>query len=452
MKKIVALCGCIAVVLLLGFADGTMQKKKVAVGGRQMQEGKIASDSDNNGSVRPAAAAPDTSDSKKSAEVSSNEMQNLDGEDDGRDIRVLIKTAGFAGEYHKEITISSDVGFSISGESGTRQAVEGEKEVFTVQSGAFGGDNVLYLESGNGQFEVYGLQRARSSETYEGMLEIHRAEKGLLLINVLPLERYLCGVVPSEMPSSYPAEALKAQAVCARTYARKRMQEESASAFYADVDDSVSYQVYNNQDHSEATDAAVAATAGMVLADEDGLIDALYYSTSCGLDLHMDLSAETVFAAFLQTDQVKAYEAQEPWYRWQTNLSLDSFSGVSALTVQERQQSGAAEQLSVTYENGESDVVEGEYDIRQFLAGAAGTVTLQDGEMLTEMELLPSAFFILQPQYEEGVLAGYHILGGGYGHGNGMSQNGAKHMAGEGLSYQEILHNYYGNAELICAE
>lgn len=72
MKKIVALCGCIAVVLLLGFADGTMQKKKVAVGGRQMQEGKIASDSDNNGSVRPAAAAPDTSDSKKSAEVSSN--------------------------------------------------------------------------------------------------------------------------------------------------------------------------------------------------------------------------------------------------------------------------------------------------------------------------------------------------------------------------------------------
>ena len=182
--------------------------------------------------------------------------------------------------------------------------------------------------------------------------------------------------------------------------------------------------------------------------DENGLIDALYYSTSCGLDLHMDLSQETVFAAFLQTDQVKAYEADEPWYRWQTTLSMEKLPGVAELSVQKRQESGAAWELCVTDTSGERDIVEGEYNIRRFLAGAAAAVTLQDGETMEGMELLPSAFFILQPQYEEGILTGYRILGGGYGHGSGMSQNGAKHMALEGLTCQEILQNYYANAEL----
>ena len=476
MKKIVILCGCIAVLLLLSFADGTMQKKKLAADrGQTAGQGAYAeAGADEGENVRTSAAIPNSGDggeertqgnvdalggsvdapgssvnaSGGSVNVSGGKILADTEADGGQNIRVLIKTAGFAGEYHEEITVSSETGFTVTGESGTWQSGEGEKQTFTADSEAFGSDNVLYLKSADGQFEIYGLQRARVSETYEGILEIRRTDEGLLLINELLLERYLCGVVPSEMPSSYPEEALKAQAVCARTYAEKRMQEKSASAFFADVDDSVSYQVYNNQDRSVETDAAVAATAGRVLVDENGLIDALYYSTSCGLDLHMDLSKETVFAAFLQTDQVKAYEAEEPWYRWQTSLFLENLPGVSAITAQARQESGAVQELCITYESGESTVVEGEYEIRKFLAGAVSTVTLQDGEMLAALELLPSAFFILQPQYEEGALVGYHILGGGYGHGNGMSQNGAKHMALEGLTYQEILQNYYQNAEL----
>ncbi|EET59381.1 SpoIID/LytB domain protein [Marvinbryantia formatexigens DSM 14469] len=472
MKKIVILCGCIAVVLLLGFADGVMQKKRMTEETMQTKRDTADPEAESGGGERTAAVTdgadngdfrtnpatdgaddgdfrrnPATDDSTDDGDFRRNSA--TDGSDAGEDIRVLIKTAGFAGEYHEEIAVSSASGFSVSGESGVWQVQGGETRIFTAQSEVFGSDGVLYLEAENGQFEIHGLQRARPSETYEGRLEIRRMEEGLLLINELSLERYLCGVVPSEMPSSYPEEALKAQAVCARTYAAKRMREESASAFFADVDDSVSYQVYNNQEHSQAADNAVAATAGRVLAEADGLIDALYYSTSCGLDLHMDLSGETVFAAFLQTDGTRAYEAGEPWYRWQTEISLADLPGVLALTVQERQESGVIEKLEVTYENGGSAVVEGEYEIRKYLAGAAGAVTLQDGEIFTEMELLPSAFCILQPQYREGDLTGYRVLGGGYGHGNGMSQNGAKHMAEEGLDYQEILHNYYEDAELL---
>lgn len=436
MKKILILCGCIVLVLLLSFADGIIQKKRQAMDAGQAQYDARSTEADA-GKTSPVSALPDDEDKDT-------------GKTDivSRDIRVLIKTAGFASEYHEEITVSSAAGFTVSGENGSWQSDAGEKQIFTADSAAFGSDGVLYLKAADGQFEISGLQRARASETYEGRLEIRRTDEGLLLINELPLEQYLCGVVPSEMPSSYPAEALKAQAVCARTYAAKRMQERNASAFFADVDDSVSYQVYNNQDHSEAADAAVEATEGRVLVDENGLIDALYYSTSCGLDLHMDLSQETVFAAFLQTDQVKAYEADEPWYRWQTTLSMEKLPGVAELSVQKRQESGAAWELCVTDTGGERDIVEGEYNIRRFLAGAAAAVTLQDGETMEGMELLPSAFFILQPQYEEGILTGYRILGGGYGHGSGMSQNGAKHMALEGLTCQEILQNYYAYAEL----
>ena len=61
--------------------------------------------------------------------------------------------------------------------------------------------------------------------SYSGRLEIRPCEEGLLVINILPLEEYLKAVVPSEMPSAYEMEALKAQAVCARTYAWKQMQE-----------------------------------------------------------------------------------------------------------------------------------------------------------------------------------------------------------------------------------
>ena len=76
------------------------------------------------------------------------------------------------------------------------------------------------------------------------------------MINELPLETYLEAVVPSEMPSGYHKEALKAQAVCARTYAWKQMQEGRLSKYGADVDDSVNYQVYQNIAPQQATSEA----------------------------------------------------------------------------------------------------------------------------------------------------------------------------------------------------
>lgn len=412
MKKIIGLCAGILALLIVCFLDGSRKRPAVfQVAGEVMRE---------------------TDDSAQDAQK--------------EEIRVLIKNKNYASEYHEAVTVYAAGGFTAAAGDRTWEYPT-EDVTFTRDAQEFAASDVLCLTAADGQFAVRNLNRARKSELYEGTLELRKEEGRLLVINELPLERYLCGVVSSEMPSSYPMEALKAQAVCARTYAKKRMLEESASAFYADVDDSISYQVYNNQDHAQSTDEAVEETAGIVLTENGELIDAMYYSTSCGIDTGMDLSQETVLTAFL-ADSLASCEAEEPWYRWQTDILLQDLEGAEELQICERTQSGAAQQLAVVCDDGTQRLVEGEYSIREYLAGAHPAIELQNGERREDMELLPSAFFVLQPLYEGGALLGYHLLGGGYGHGVGMSQNGAKHMAQEGLDYREILQNYYKDATL----
>lgn len=306
-------------------------------------------------------------------------------------------------------------------------------------------------------FTLPSVIRSVQDLTYPGTLQIEKRKEGLVLINELPMEEYLMRVVPSEMPSSYPLEALKAQAVSARTYARKQKEAGRLREFGADVDDSVNFQVYNNQAMNRRTTRAVKATEGVVMKQDGVLLDALYYSTSCGIDLTRNLSEEAVFCSFISGTEESDYEKEEPWYRWTTSFSLEELtklarkSGlkvgrVEALKEGPRTEQGRLQSLTVTGKRGET-VVEGEYDIRTFLVPEETPVTLKNGEEAPDLGMLPSAFFYLEPILEENELTGYELIGGGYGHGDGMSQNGARHMAEEGLTYQEILTHYYGEIE-----
>ena len=101
----------------------------------------------------------------------------------------------------------------------------------------------------------------------------------MLLINELALEEYLYAVVPSEMPTYYGIEALKVQAVCARSYAYRHLLANSLSRYGAHVDDSVSYQVYNNIPENEESVLAVKDTYGRVIEYEGEIITAYYFST-----------------------------------------------------------------------------------------------------------------------------------------------------------------------------
>ena len=98
------------------------------------------------------------------------------------------------------------------------------------------------------------------------------------MVNELPLEEYLFSVVPSEMPASYPLEALKAQAICARTYAYGHMLRAGYPRYGAHVDDSTSYQVYNNITEADSTTTAVKETYGQMILTDEGTVANTYYS------------------------------------------------------------------------------------------------------------------------------------------------------------------------------
>lgn len=421
MKKSIILCG----LLLLTFFCGILEMKK-------------GNTTENRGSLNTG----------------------LQQENTEQDIRVLLKSDGYASEYHSAICLTSNGDYEICNGESKSLYHAGEETRITHQSSLFAKGDVLQVTSEESTFYFPELERAETGIGYEGSLEIRKTDHGLLLVNILPLETYLCGVLPSEMSESFPLEALKAQAVCARTYAVQQQKEQRANKYKADLDDSTSYQVYNNRRHGEKTDEAVNKTEGLVMMEDRKLVDARYYSTSCGLDLHMDLSENSVFAAFLQEDKIRSVEAEEPLYRWKTSIRLadlqekTEWKKIESLEITERDARGAAVCLEVTGQkstDGEfvCEGIEGEYQIRQFLALADPVITLQDKSTREGWKLLPSAFILLNPVMEAENLTGYEILGGGYGHGEGLSQNGAKKMAELGENCEEILENYYGEIEIV---
>ena len=280
-----------------------------------------------------------------------------------REIRVLLKSDGYASEYHTDICLTSDGDYKIRNGENSSLCRAGEEIRITSQSDLFAKEDVLQVSSDGGMFYFPELGRAEEDIGYEGSLEIRKTDQGLLLVNVLSLEDYLCGVLPSEMSASFPTEALKAQAICARTYAIQQQESGRAKAYGADLDDSTSYQVYNNRCHGEETDQAVKETAGLVMMQDGVLADARYYSTSCGLDLHMDLSEDSVFAAFLQEDKKRSVEAEEPMYRWKTSIRLSDLQAktewkrIESLEITERDDRGAAVCLEVAGQKAQGEKV-----------------------------------------------------------------------------------------------
>ena len=265
-------------------------------------------------------------------------------------------------------------------------------------------------------------------------------------------------MVPSEMPSSYPEEALKAQAVCARTYACVQMINSSLEYLGAQVDDSVSYQVYQNSGEAEETIRAVEETSGEILLNHGSPINAYYFSTS-----HGKTSTDQVWAASVPSSYLRSvectFDSGEPWYQWEVEISLAKilanfqgmFGGLSSVTGIETGEENAGEgvlKLIAHTDQGDKEL-HNEYDIRTALYHEGLTITRQDGSQVMGSSLLPSAYFTLEEKKDrQGNLTGYLIRGGGYGHGVGMSQNGAKGMAEAGKDYREILSYFYKDVEI----
>lgn len=402
-------------------------------------------------------------------------------------IRVAVSNQAYDGIYHEEIKLKADCELNLIygsyGERQSRRILAGEEVTIDSDSMLVQGDRLMIEPSAaSSRIQVLSLQRSYGIPSYRGRMEIVKKEQGLLLINELLLEEYLYSVVPSEMPSSYPAEALEAQAVCARTYAYRYLLKSGLPEEGAHVDDSVRYQVYNNIEESRNARRAVGETAGEMLFYDGVPIHAYYYSTSCGSgsderafgsteDLpylntrrisheeeEESLREESVFQDFLKEEHPGDYEKEEAWYRWQyevqeidaakmAEIMKEAFSEIYDISVEKRLESGLATVLSVKTDTGDYEV-KGEYQIRQVLS-QGGEVIRADGSAVTTGKLLPSAYLIISVEKKRGSVIGYTIFGGGYGHGVGMSQNGAADMARAGRKREEILSFFYEGADLV---
>lgn len=418
-------------------------------------------------------------------------------------IRVLLKNnAGSSYEMDKVI-VTANVDFTITQDKQTNRYAKGEKVTLTPDHVK---GRVLISTGRKGKIRVESLKRQQGVPEYRGELEVEKQGDSLQIVNELPLEEYLYSVVPSEMPTEYSIEALKAQAVCARSYAVQQMKNRRLAEKGAHVDDSVSFQVYNNLKEDAKAIEAVNATRNQVVAYQGKVAATYFFSASCGSTSgtkdvwftkndvpyltaalqtlpceKKDLTGEQEFVNYIKQSP-KTVDSSSPWYRWQATISaknlqkslekyiqsryqvnptqiqvkekdgtyrsrpIKTVGAIQNITVQKRGAGGVVSMIEVT---GENDTVRiyTEYNIRMLLVGENTVFQRQDKKKVTGLSILPSGFFYIEKKGDS-----YIFRGGGYGHGVGMSQNGANTLAGQGKKYNEILTFYFPGTNVQSRE
>ena len=367
-------------------------------------------------------------------------------------IRVLIKTNGFKNEVHKSVEISAEGGLIVEDETGRAEYGENERVVF----GANEKIKTIIPKISGDKMKIHSIERGYGTPSYRGTIVLYPSDKGIAIVNELPLEEYLCAVVPSEMPASYHMEALKAQAICARCYAYNQTRNISYPEYNAHVDDSVSFQVYNNSKEQERSTEAVMETEGQMLWYGDQVAMTYFYSTSSGESTSVEAWGTKLIDAnqylkgvTISDDNGDDYEENLAWYRWTAKVPKDTMEklveknsekdigSLKSVEITKKGSGGVVLEIKIS---GTEDfvTVKTENKIRKVLGGDGYKIKKQDGKTVDSMKLLPSAFFNIEKSGD------YFIInGGGYGHGIGMSQNGANELAKSGKSYKEILEFFY---------
>ena len=220
-------------------------------------------------------------------------------------------------------------------------------------------EGAVRVRAKKGKIMVKSLKRGDGTPSYDGVIELRSTAEGLAVINELPVEKYLCGVIPSEMPASYELEALKAQAVCARSYAYRQMKEYAYPEYEAHINDSTSYQVYNNSAQAKASSKAVEETAGQTVKYKGDVVSTYFYSTSCGKTTTMEAWGTKpgkkngyLYSAKVR-DEDGDYEKDLPWYRWTVTVPVETLSDLIGLNT--GKDIGTLEKIKIT-ERGPGDV------------------------------------------------------------------------------------------------
>jgi stage II sporulation protein D len=269
---------------------------------------------------------------------------------------------------------------------------------------------------------------------YRGRALVVPAGSGLTAVNYVDLEQYLYSVLGGEMNGNWPQEALKAQAVAARSYAL--YQRQSAANEIYDVGDTAGWQVYDGiEDESTGTQAAVNATAGQVLTHNGQIIEAVFHSSAGGCTENVE---DVWVQALPYLRSVPDFDQGSPVYQWTKNFSRSELSAritgvgnILALTPVKTTQCGRV--------------------MSMYVEGDAGMRTMKGDELRSALGLRSTLFTVVPEVAKDKAQSapvGFQVIGRGFGHGLGMSQWGAYNLATRGTKYHQILLHYYKGTTL----
>ncbi len=327
----------------------------------------------------------------------------------------------------------------------------------------------LDIKTKKNLFELKEGTENQTSTRYAGSLRVQPNAYGdFTVVDLVPLETYLRGVVPFEIGADAPTHALQAQTIIARTYALRNLRRFAVDDYQLCA--STDCQVYKGLSGTNPTiDRAIAATKGLVLTYQNELVDALYYSSSGGVTGYFedvwdgqarpylkpiidaqgkiwDLASQPLTsdatvrrfislnkgfnekgnARFRWKQQVKLEDLSKELrdYLQRSNKSFGDFTNVEEMKITKRSPSGRILSMDVITDR--------------------GAIELNKNEIRSAFRDIYSTLFYLEPIFDRNnILKAYDFIGGGFGHGVGLSQHGARNLAKLGWSASQILQFYY---------
>lgn len=264
---------------------------------------------------------------------------------------------------------------------------------------------------------------------YRGETKLVHDGSDLTVINQVNVEEYLYSVVGGEMIASWPLEALKAQAVAARSYALHKQQHASNRLY--DLKSTTASQVYKGiKSETPRTVEAVNSTQGQVLTHGDRPILAVFHSSSGG---HTENVEDIWTRPLPYLRGVIDYDQTAPVYQWEKTISnremgrrLGDLGTIRSLIPEQTTPQGRIVKLKVV--------------------GDRATTSISGNQFRKALNLR-STLFRVDPTPQ-----GFTISGRGFGHGVGLSQWGAYYLAKQGANYRQILGHYYQKVKLALID
>lgn len=311
----------------------------------------------------------------------------------------------------------------------TAAAIRWQAGAFLVGREKLRGDVLTIRPSGAGELALDGRR-------YRGALELRHKGGGLTAVNIVPVDDYLRSVVPEEMPVDWPAEAIKAQSVAARSFALASCGRHAGEGY--DLCTTTHCQLYTGTAaEKSASNAAIKATRGEVLTYGGKPIEALFHTDSGG----MTENSEDVWGShvpYLRAAKDTPAKTM-PWTKTISRADLERKLAAKGHDIG-KARSIALSPLAIG--RAAKDRTASGRVKTMTVKGTKGTATLS-GTTWRSLLGLKSTLFDAKLTKDAVTFTGY-----GSGHGLGISQWGAERMAAKGKSYADILHHYYTGTKL----